>query len=45
MAAKLEAEIASMIMSDQDINKDTVTRLVELGDFLKTKLSPIIALN
>ena len=45
MAAKLEPELANILQSSQDLNKDTVTRLDELGEFLKAKITPMIPMS
>jgi hypothetical protein len=45
MAAKMEPELASIIQSVNDLDKDTASRIAELIDFLRTRMIPQIPLN
>ena len=45
MAALMDPEIAKLIHSTSDINKNSIERLIELKDFLRTKLIPSIPMD
>ena len=45
MAALMDPEISRMLQSTADINKDSIQRLMELKDFLHTKLIPSVPMD
>jgi hypothetical protein len=45
MAALMDPEIAKMVQTQGDINKDSIQRLLELNDFLRTKLIPSLPVD
>lgn len=42
LSGKIEPELANILLTIQDINKDTFTRLAELGEFLHSRMQPIM---
>jgi len=45
MAALMDPEIAKMVQTQGEINKDSIQRLLELNDFLRTKLIPSLPVD
>ena len=41
----MDPEIAKMVQTQGDINKDSIQRLLELNDFLRTKLIPSLPVD